>query len=135
MNYRRLEALQQRQASYQPDGRGRCSKHLDANRWTGSGLCCDCHPKRRGTQTDAMNALFGPEAIISQQVAIARRLPLFRDGWSCKHGHAAGWRRVYMSACMECVADTVRQYNRRGYAEWRERRRGKVWQNPGDILD
>lgn len=71
-------------------------------RWTGSGACADCHPKRRGTLITAMTALYGP-ARISLEYARSVGLPLFRAVCDAQ-GHNT-WRYVKTPhVCPQCEA-------------------------------
>lgn len=82
---------------------GRCSKNpAHRHRWTGSGACTDCHPRRRGTLITAMTALYGP-ARISLEYAQQIGLPLFRAVCTAQ-GHSS-WRYVKTPhICLQCVA-------------------------------
>jgi hypothetical protein len=82
---------------------GRCAKNpAHHRRWTGSGACVDCHPRRRGTLVTAMTALFGP-ARVSLEYAREKGLPLFRAVCNAQ-GHAS-WRYVKTPhICLQCVA-------------------------------
>jgi len=71
------------------------------HRWTGSGLCTDCHPKSRGTYVQAMKSLWGEIKPLSLDEALAQKFPLFRA--TCKHGHNS-WRYVKTPLiCLDCV--------------------------------
>ena len=93
----RLEALQDGMLLYD----GVCLKHGNIKRWTGSGKCSTCHPKKRGTLIMAMEALYGRYDVTLQR-AEEDELPCFKA--TCKHGHTS-WRYVKTPhICLQCVA-------------------------------
>ena len=82
---------------------GTCANNpAHRHRWTGSGACVDCHPRRRGTLVTAMTALYGP-ARISLEYAQRVGLPLFRA--VCDAQRHNSWRYVKTPyICLQCVA-------------------------------
>lgn len=94
----RLAALQDGLLLYD----GQCLKHGTVKRWTGSGKCNICHPKKRGTLVQAMEALYGRYTVTLQR-ALEDELPCFKT--ECSHGHTA-WRYVKTPhICLQCVAE------------------------------
>jgi len=94
----RLAALQDSMTLYD----GQCLKHGTVKRWTGSGKCNICHPKKRGTLIQAMDALYGRYAVTLQR-ALEDDLPCFKA--ECSHGHTS-WRYVKTPhICLQCVAE------------------------------
>jgi len=94
----RLAALQDGMFLYD----GQCLKHGTVKRWTGSGKCNICHPKKRGTLIQAMEALYGRYSVTLQR-AQEDELPCFKT--ECSHGHMS-WRYVKTPhICLQCVAE------------------------------
>ena len=93
----RLAALQNGMPQYD----GQCLKHEGAvKRWTGSGKCSLCQPRKRGTLVQAMEALYKYYDVTLER-ALEDDLPCFKA--VCRHGHNS-WRYVKTPhICLKCV--------------------------------